>query len=217
MSAKRESQSSGSGESNSWLNRRRLMCIGLLLLAAVYVVARPGLERWLGMELPALIERGDNVAENDPRTADDEPDRGNTDRESPAGSFELKTVGGDTYQSPAGLIYAPGPGGEHRIDHVMRHAVDAPSRPVHGVFLSNDEDWVLATLDEAWTLAKQGGPGVESEDSRGRTEWTIDLPEPIGFVGGEQGARQNHPKTRRLKLVVEGNRVVTAYPTWPPR
>ena len=38
-----------------------------------------------------------------------------------------------------------------------------------------------------------------------------------GYVGGTAGARQHHPGTHRLKLVLDGNRVITAYPTWPPR
>jgi hypothetical protein len=48
-------------------------------------------------------------------------------------------------------------------------------------------------------------------------ELTIDMPDRIGYVGGRDGKREGHPPTHRLKMILEGDRVITAYPTWPAR
>jgi hypothetical protein len=34
----------------------------------------------------------------------------------------------------------------------------------------------------------------------------------IGFVGGRVGAERRHPAARKVRLVLEGNKVITAYP-----
>ena len=100
----------------------------------------------------------------------------------------------------------------------MKHAKDNPSRIVHGVFDADDEHEVLLVLDQAYRLImKKSGQVNQQNDEDGRTEYTIDMPNRIGFVGGENGARQNNPGTKRLKMILDGNRVITAYPTWPPR
>jgi hypothetical protein len=107
---------------------------------------------------------------------------------------------------------------EHRIDHVLRHGKDDPSRPVHGVF-TGDRDLILAVIDEAWQLAQKGKPPkVVVEDEGDRTVYVIDLGRKIGFMGGQAGKRRNFPACRHVQLVVEGddgNEVVTAYPTIP--
>jgi hypothetical protein len=47
----------------------------------------------------------------------------------------------------------------------------------------------------------------------GRVEYTVRLSRSIGYEGGQQGRRNDHPKLNRLKLIVEdGNELITAYP-----
>ena len=61
---------------------------------------------------------------------------------------------------------------------------------------------------------KQGGKGTRVENQGGRTVYTVDLGEKIGFVGGHVGERKRHPDCRYLRLVIQNNNeVVTAYPS----
>lgn len=128
-----------------------------------------------------------------------------------SGFFER--LPGQRYRSPAGLVYGRGPGGEHRIEHILAHAVDDPSRPVHGVF-RGDGATVFAVIDEAWKLARKGGRGVQvTSGSDGRTEYTVRLNRPVGYVGGSQGARDKFPSVSRIRIIVQDeNQVVTAHP-----
>jgi hypothetical protein len=47
---------------------------------------------------------------------------------------------------------------------------------------------------------------------RNRTIYTVDLGKRIGFIGGQDGGRRRNPMARRVRLVLEGKRVITAYP-----
>jgi hypothetical protein len=126
----------------------------------------------------------------------------------------LTDVGRGRLRSTAGLVYEQ-LSSEHRIDHVLRHAEDDPSRPVHGVF-DGDRDVILAVIDEAWLAAQKGRPPkVVTEDNGDRTAYTVDLGRKIGFMGGQAGKRRGFPACRHLQLVVEGDEVVTAYPVIP--
>ncbi|MCA9052460.1 MAG: hypothetical protein KDA75_01420 [Planctomycetaceae bacterium] len=126
----------------------------------------------------------------------------------------LTDLGNKRYQSTAGLIYRQ-LRSEHRLEHVMRHAEDDPSRSVHGVF-DGDQDRILAVIDEAYLIALTSGPPKAiSEDQDDRTVMTVDLGRKIGYMGGQAGKRRNFPACRHLQLVVEGEEVVTAYPVIP--
>lgn len=126
----------------------------------------------------------------------------------------LTEIGGGRLRSTAGLIYRP-LRSEHRLDHVLRHGRDDPSKPVHGVF-QGERDTILAIIDEAWRIAQtRGPPEVTREEQGARTALVVDLGRTIGYVGGESGQRRNHPKCRHVQLVVEGNEIVTAYPVLP--
>ena len=126
----------------------------------------------------------------------------------------LTDLGNKRYQSTAGLIYRQ-LRSEHRIEHVMRHAEDDPSRSVHGVF-EGDQDRILAVIDEAYLIALTSGPPkAVSEEQDDRTVMTVDLGRKIGYMGGQAGKRRNFPPCRHLQLVVEGEEVVTAYPVIP--
>ena len=123
----------------------------------------------------------------------------------------LQEFAKDQFRSPAGLVYAPGSAQGHRLEHLRRHTKDQPTRPGnHGVF-DGDMPGALKTIDLAYTRAKQGQRTTQKID-RNRTVYTVDMGKRVGFVGGREGGRRQNPMTRRVRLVVEGNRVITAYP-----
>jgi hypothetical protein len=208
-------------------DKRLWLAAGLIVLAVGYVLAQPTLERWLGIELPSLVDHGNREVQpqgdgSNAATTESGPSNpssaGENGTERPSGDFNMEPIGRDAFRSPAGLVYSMGPNREHRIDHILRHAVDDPDRRgPHGVFLPGDRNSVLQTIDDAWRRGKAGGRGVQRSDEDGRTVFTVDMGKTIGYVGGRDGASDNHPKTTRLKLVVDGDRVITAYPTWPRR
>lgn len=133
-------------------------------------------------------------------------------REKGPAKFELKKLEAGRLQSPAGLIYSPGPQGEHRLEHVMQHAKDEPGRSRHGVFVGSQED-ILQLIDEAYLLVRRNSRQVSRQADGDRMAYTIRLERAIGYEGGRSGKRNNYPRLSRLRLVLEdGNQVVTAYP-----
>jgi len=191
-----------------WWTRPRILAISLLLLAAGYIYAQPTLERWLSVELPSLVDETQRDDPGDEQGASSRSTSGVIESDS---EWQLEKIGPDTWRSPAGLIWGPGPG-QHRIDHVMLHTRDDPAETVHGVFDATSRNDVLKLLDEAYSMVSENPDWVFTEQDGERTGLTITLPRQIGYVGGEKGQRQNHPRTARLKLILEGNRVITAYP-----
>lgn len=126
---------------------------------------------------------------------------------------QLKELSGKVYLSTAGLKYGPGSIDNHRLMHVMQHATDNLDKPVHGVFNVEKKE-ILILLDEAWEMAqKRGPPQVKKENQGERTTYTIDMGKTVGYVGGQVGKRKNRPKCRKIKLVLEDDYVITAYPT----
>lgn len=124
----------------------------------------------------------------------------------------LRQIGDDRFISPAGLQYLPGSQEGHRLKHLERHTEDQPNRPgSHGVF-DGDMAAVVRMLDEAYLKAKQDATGVTTQQDQGRTIHTINMGKRIGYVGGREGNRRRKPMARRLRLVLEGTRVITAYP-----
>lgn len=196
-----------------WLTRKRIICFLLIIGATVYSLLQPQLEEWTGLDLPDFTQR--EVTTSDaPRPPVTTDGVGNE-----KATFQLTAVDRSTDRSPAGLLYNKS-GRETRVDHVMRHARDDPYRDhAHGVFDGNTQAEVLAVLDDAFQLIQDNSPAVQREpaDEDGRVAYTIEMPSRIGFVGGKAGAKQRNPPTRRLKLVLAGKQVITAYPTWPQR
>lgn len=124
----------------------------------------------------------------------------------------LRNGQGENLVSPAGLIYTSGRSG-HRSKHVLRHARDEPERDgSHGVFDVQGND-VFRLIDEAYELIQSKSYRVQviPEDD-GKTEYVIQMNRRIGYLGGQVGARKNHPPLERLNLVLGDNRVITAYP-----
>jgi len=123
----------------------------------------------------------------------------------------LREIGRERYISPAGLLYTPGSAEGHRLEHLRRHTADQPSRPgKHGVFDGGMEG-ALASIDKAYEKAKAGQRTTKETDGN-RIIYTVDMGKRIGFVGGRDGNRQRKPMARRLRMVLEGNRVITAFP-----
>jgi hypothetical protein len=123
----------------------------------------------------------------------------------------LSDQGGKRYLSPAGLLYVPGSQEGHRLRHVERHVTDDPTRPgSHGVF-DGGMPGALATIDQAYVKAQSGAQTTKREED-GRTIYTVDLGSRIGFVGGSEGKRRRNPMARRVRIVLDKNRVITAYP-----
>ena len=123
----------------------------------------------------------------------------------------LKDIGSERYVSPEGLLYTPGSAEGHRLEHLRRHTKDQPSRPgSHGVF-DGDMAGALRTVDRAYERAKKGQRTTKMVDD-GRTIYTVDMGGRVGYVGGRDGNRKRKPMARRVRLVLEGTRVITAYP-----
>jgi hypothetical protein len=123
----------------------------------------------------------------------------------------LTSSGGRNLISPAGLIYTMGAGGEHRVDHVMRHSRDDKDRDVHGVFDGDEED-ILRLIDEAYQLVKSGSRRVTTDDSDDNVVHTVAMERRIGYEGGQRGNRSRNRPLTRLRLVLRENRIITAYP-----
>ena len=138
---------------------------------------------------------GDRSAETDPRTFDG----------------YLKAVGGQRYVSPAGLMYTRGSAEGHRLEHLRRHTEDQPRRPgSHGVF-DGGMTGALKTIDRAYERAKKNQRTTRKRDE-GRDILTVDMGGRVGYVGGRDGNRRRKPMARRVRLVLDGRRVITAYP-----
>ena len=214
--------------------------LGVAVLGVVYLVAQPALNSALGLDLPGLLDNdrsavstpsqaaspgGGSVeditastqtasAEAPPAAAErtDAP-KAETDKKAAPPLGKLTSVGGNVYETTAGLRYAPGSAEGHRLKHVIRHARDDPSRPVHSVFEPGDERAVFAVIDEAYLIADlEGPPRARKIDERGRTVWIVDMRRPVGYVGGQKGKRKGYPKVNGIKLVLDGRNVITAFP-----
>lgn len=139
-----------------------------------------------------------------------------SDSDSDSGNLRyglLREVSRDRFLSPAGLLYTPGSAEGHRLEHLRRHTVDDPGRAgSHGVF-DGDMEGALAVIDRAYERAKKNQRTTVSEED-GRTVYTVDMGGRVGFIGGQTGKRKRNPMARRVRLVVEGERVITAFPMW---
>ena len=125
---------------------------------------------------------------------------------------KLTLVEGKTYRSTAGLVYTPGSVDGHRLKHVAAHFQDNRSKPVHGVF-SGSERENFAAIDEAYLIALTEPKRARTRRERDRTTHEVDLRRKVGYVGGQKGARSSRPLTcTGIKLVLEDDRVITAFP-----
>ena len=189
--------------------------VGVGVLVVSYLVLQPVLERALDVDLLGL---GD-LSKYSQATG---KSSGNTSPPNPVDASapgELEKVfrsdSRKPYVSPAGLRYTRGSKEGHRLKHLMAHARDEPNRPgQHGVFDSNVLAEVVALVDEAYLQAQTGrDTHMQREDER--VVYDVNLRRRIGYVGGASGKRKNHPAAKHLRLVLQGDRVITAFPVCP--
>ncbi len=214
-------------------NYRQMIVIGLVILAGIYHFSRPTLEKWTGRSLPSITQEDDRQANNndsdysyDAKLPDankgSSNDNGNRNSHSKSSSSNngqspgkaarawLKDIGRNSFKSPAGLIY--GGGREHRVDHVLLHCKDDPSKPTHGVFVGDAVE-VMKMVDEAYELAKSGSSKSDSKRSGDKMTHTVSMGRVVGHTGGKKAKRSGRKELKRIKLVLADDRVITAFPT----
>ena len=191
--------------------------VGLCIAAVLYAaVIQPVAERRFGVSLPTIFA-DEGSAPTNRRTTTQRP---SLPSDAPAVDISdlggvLTEVGRGAYRSPAGLRYTRGSVHGHRLAHVMAHARDDPNRPgQHGVFDETDPAEVVLLVDDAYERA-QSGRGVRKKREDDRTTYTVNLGKRVGYIGGESGGRRGHPEARHVRLVVEGDRLITAFPVIP--
>ncbi len=195
----------------------------VLVLGVViaYVVLQPRLNQWFGWSLPSvgsMVGEEKPVAKKPPPTPSKrEASRTSTkdqldeDESDPLYGF-LTEVGRNRYESPAGLVYSPGSEEGHRLKHIARHLEDQPDRlGSHGVFQGGMKAF-LVTIDDAYQRAKKGAKGTTKKPDHGDMVYEVTFEKPIGFIGGEAGGRKKNPTTKKIRLVVRGENVITAFP-----
>jgi len=124
----------------------------------------------------------------------------------------LSEVSRNRYKSPAGLVYGPGSEEGHRLKHIARHLEDQPHRPgSHGVFDGGMKAF-LVNIDDAYQRAKKGAKGTTKKEDDGSMVYEVTFEKAIGFIGGEAGRRKKNPATKKIRLVVRGENVITAFP-----
>jgi hypothetical protein len=190
--------------------KKRWFAISIALLIGLYTFLRPTLNERFGWDLPATSNQNVEQASGDgtPTVVRDVPD---TDTDNDLLYGLLQQIGPDRYLSPEGLQYTPGSAEGHRLEHLRRHVEDQPGRPgSHGVFDGGMEG-ALKTIDRAYQRAKQDVRTTKRTD-QGRTIYTVDMGGRVGFVGGRDGGRRRNPMARRVRLVLDGTKVITAYP-----
>jgi hypothetical protein len=201
--------------------------IGLLLVIVLYAFAQPWLNKRLGWNLPAIpiadssSSPSSNSSTSQPSKPSQPPADSSLDAEpstadsnhadSTAESF-LQKVGDQTFRSPAGLVYKRGSAEGHRLKHLERHIRDIPDRPgPHGVFKGSMDEF-LRIIDAGYTRAKNKESGTSVKNDNGRDEIDIRFPSEIGFLGGQEGKRKGNPPLKRLKIILDEDSVITAYP-----
>ena len=202
----------------------------ILGVVIAYVVLQPRLNHWFGWSLPSvasIVSDDRPVAQKVPKKS--EASRTSTKDESltkpvtkPKSNLEeddsdplygfLTEIGRSRYESPAGLVYGPGSEEGHRLKHIAKHLEDQPNRPgSHGVF-RGDMKAFLIEIDDAYTRAKKGAKGTTKKDDDGSVVYEVTFEKPIGFIGGEAGGRKKNPAAKKIRLVVRGSNVITAFP-----
>lgn len=197
--------------------------VALVVLAVVYAaVVQPWVGERFGVELPSVSSaesRPSAEPPNDQRPPKVDARDGATAHSDTIDPADLPDVLTEAprgaYVSPAGLRYTRGSVHGHRLAHLMHHARDDPLRDgSHGVFDEDDPAELVLLVDKAYTQAKAGRrTDARREDER--TVYTVDLGERVGYLGGETGQRRGHPPARHVRLVIEGDRLITAYPVIP--
>ncbi|MFM7926173.1 MAG: hypothetical protein ACKO9Q_00545 [Pirellula sp.] len=205
--------------------------IGLLVAVVLYFFLQPRLNQWFGWNLPSIAAMAGNEAPKpskaskttEPKVTETKSteSKSTPSSRSTAGPKQadedykfriLKSIGRDRYESPAGLIYAPGSEEGHRLAHIARHLEDQPDRPgSHGVFDGDMASFLIA-IDDAYKRARGHAKGTKSRVEDGMTVIEAPFDQTIGYLGGSEGARKKNPKLKKMRLVVRDRNLITAFP-----
>jgi len=195
------------------------LLIPLVILAILYSFFQPWANARFGLKLPSIVQ----ILSSDkkPQAPASGPDAPHADpklqsAESNAGEISpyeiLRKTAAEVYVSAEGLRYTRGSEEGHRIKHLARHLEDMPDRSGnHGVF---EGGWQIALnrIDDAYRRSKQSDSKTKVRKEEDRLIIETEFDEVIGYIGGKEGARKGNPTTRRLRLVTEGDRFITAFP-----
>ncbi len=69
----------------------------------------------------------------------------------------------------------------------------------------------LKTIDRAYERAKTG-QRTTKQIEEGRVVYTVDMGGRVGYIGGQDGNRTKKPMARRVRIVLDQQRVITAFP-----
>lgn len=198
--------------------------ITILAILIAYVLLQPRLNAWFGWHLPsipAMLGQESATPKRAPAPEQTPAAKSKTQANSqskpnaPSTLLKygiLKSVGKDRYESPAGLIYAPGSEEGHRLSHIERHLDDDPQRPgSHGVFQGSMEQFLIA-IDEAYRRARGHAKGTRTRSEEAETVYEAPFDQPIGYLGGSLGRDKGNPPLKRLRVVVRGTNLITAFP-----
>ena len=191
--------------------------IAVVLIVVVVFSGRAGIEQLLDLKPGTLggstssqADDSDDSPKFDVDTAWKKSDD-QSDNKSGDSDFEL-VRDGQVMRSPEGLTYYLG-GRESRIDHVLHHAKDDRSKPVHGVFTVDAKD-IFPMIDEAYKLVKAKSRKVlktKPESGTDKIAYDVEMDRKIGYKGGRTGSKDKHLTVLRLVLD-KGIRVITAFP-----
>jgi hypothetical protein len=214
--------------------------IVLVAMLIGYVLLQPRLNQWFGWKLPSVAglvgdEKPITKKEAKPTAAkpaktagtssdltggkeskvDASPDKvthkDDTDSQDKVHGI-LNDLGRNRFESPEGLIYGPGSEEGHRIKHIERHLEDQPSRPgSHGVFKGEMQEF-LEAIDRTFAMAKEGSKGTSKKENEGAIVYEASFEKSIGFLGGMDGKRRKNPALKKMRVVVRGKSVITAFP-----
>lgn len=204
---------SGSNKPFNWTHA--LLVVVLLAIAAYRLFSGPGEKKDVqgvgAIDVPATVDLSvDKEQANSNPYKVKQLDFGKDSSSKPY----LADGKNESKVSPEGLVYTASRSGEHRTEHVLRHAADQPNRAgSHGVFKVGSDDDVFRLIDEAYRLIKSNSKQVTKEKMEdGKTPYVVDMKRVIGFKGGQSGKRAGNPELRKIKLILAENRVITAYP-----
>ncbi len=127
-------------------------------------------------------------------------------------SGHLVQAGVDTWRTKGGLlIKGKDPKGLTRLEHIMRHSIDMPNRPKHGVF-SIEKTGIIDLMDRTYNEIKKGS--LKASKRGGNAAYTFRTGNDIGYLGGKEGQRKGHPKLRSVRMVLKDGtpEVVTFFP-----
>jgi hypothetical protein len=196
--------------------------ITILVVLIAYVLLQPRLNAWLGWHLPSVPAMLGQETDSPKRTPPNATPKTNSasktnSQNKPTDSGPkthgiLKSVGKERFESPAGLIYGPGSEEGHRLAHIERHLRDLPDRPgSHGVFEGTMEQFLVA-IDDTYRRARGHAKGTRARSEEAETIYEAPFERPIGFLGGSEGRQQKNPPLQRMRVVVRGKNLITAFP-----